>query len=119
MFIKENSINNFKQLFAEIKKYLDLQKEYAKVELTEKLSVLISTLVIGGLVLSFGTIAILYLSFALAYKLAEYLGGMGTSLSIIAGVLLLILLIIYLNRKRLIFNPVINFLANLFLNDSK
>ena len=119
MFLKEDSINNFKELFAEIKKYLDLQKQYAKLELTEKLSVLIATLVIGGIVLAIGTIALLYLSFALAYVLAEYVGGMGTSLAIIATILLLILLIIYLARKSLIINPVINFLAKLFLNDSK
>lgn len=119
MFLKENSINNFKQLFAEVKKYLDLQKEYAKLELTEKLSILISTLVMGGIILAVGTIALLYLSFALAYKLADYVGGMGTSLTIIASVLLILLLIVYLSRKKLIINPVINFLARLFLNDSK
>ena len=119
MFLKENSINNFKQLFAEVKKYLDLQKEYAKLELTEKLSILISTLVMGGIILAVGTIALLYRSFALAYKLADYVGGMGTSLTIIASVLLILLLIVYLSRKKLIINPVINFLARLFLNDSK
>ena len=119
MFIKKDSVNIFKQLFAEVKKYLELQKEYTKIELTEKLAVLLSTLIMGGIILSVSTIVVLYLSFAMAYQLAVYVGGMGTSLTIMALVLLIALLIIFLNRKRFIINPVVNFVANLFLNDSK
>ena len=119
MSFRENSINNFKQLFSEIKKYLDLQKEFAKAEVTEKLSALVSVLVLGGIILVFGGIALLYISFGVAYMLADYVGGMGYRLVIMAAILLFILLIVYLSRKKLIFNPVINFLANLFLKDSK
>ncbi len=119
MFIQEDNVNNFKDLFAEVKKYLMLQKEFTKIELTEKLAVLLSSLIMGSIILAMSTIAVLYLSFAMAYKLADYVGGMGTSLTIMAAVLLIFLLIIYLSRRSLIINPVVNFLAKLFLNDSK
>ena len=36
---------NIQQLFAEFKKFLVLQKEYTKLELTEKLTILLSTLI--------------------------------------------------------------------------
>ena len=35
MFADDKSIENFQQLFFEFKKYLELQKEYTKLELTE------------------------------------------------------------------------------------
>ena len=38
MFADDKSIENFQQLFFEFKKYLELQKEYTKLELTEKLT---------------------------------------------------------------------------------
>ena len=40
MFADDKSIENFQQLFFEFKKYLELQKEYTKLELTEKLTIL-------------------------------------------------------------------------------
>lgn len=45
MFGNDKSIENFQQLFFEFKKYLEFQKEYAKLELTEKLTILFSTLI--------------------------------------------------------------------------
>ena len=45
MFADDKSIENFQQLFFEFKKYLELQKEYTKLELTEKLTILFSTLI--------------------------------------------------------------------------
>ena len=42
MFADDKSIENMQQLFIELKKYLELQKEYTKLEVTEKLSKLLS-----------------------------------------------------------------------------
>ena len=41
MFADDRSIDNLQQLFIEFKKYLNLQKEYTKLEITEKLSILL------------------------------------------------------------------------------
>ena len=50
MFADDRSIENLQQLFVEFKKYLKLQKEYTKLEITEKLSILAFRLgtTIGG-----------------------------------------------------------------------
>ena len=50
MFADDKSIENMQQLFIEFKKYLELQKEYTKLEVTEKLSKLLSTLLLVLLV---------------------------------------------------------------------
>ena len=43
MFINDESIDNLQQLFVEFKKYLELQREYTQLEITEKLTILFST----------------------------------------------------------------------------
>lgn len=117
MFLKKENIESFKQLIAEVKRYLKLQREYTKIEITEKLSVLISVLVMATVFILIGTIALLYFSFALAYYMADFVGGLSNSLAIMGGILLILIFIIYLFRKRWIINPIVNFLAQLFLND--
>ena len=46
MFADDRSIDNLQQLFIEFKKYLKLQKEYHKREITEKLSIFLVDVVL-------------------------------------------------------------------------
>ena len=113
MFANDKNIDNLQQLLAELKKYAELQKDYVKLHLVEKLTILISTLI-----LVLGIIALFYLSFTLAYVLAPHVGGLMASYGIITGCIILLILLIVLFRKRLIVQPMVNFLANLLLNDN-
>mgnify|MGYP002222707364 FL=1 len=118
MFTDDKSIENIQQLFAEFKKFLVLQKEYTKLELTEKLTILLSTLIMILVLTILGMVALFYLLFALAYILEPLVGGLMVSFGIIAGINVLLIAIIYFFRRQLIISPMVNFLANLFLNDS-
>ena len=93
------------QLIAEIKEYLELQRDLLKVEGVEKLTILI----LGG-----G--ALFYLLFALAYLLEPAIGLIG-AFGIIGCVCLSILVVVVLLRKQLIINPIVRFLYKLFLKD--
>ena len=95
-----------------------LQKEYTKLELTEKLTILLSTLIMILVLTILGMVALFYLLFALAYILEPLVGGLMVSFGIIAGINVLLIAIIYFFRRQLIISPMVNFLANLFLNDS-
>ena len=79
MFADDKSIENFQQLFFEFKKYLELQKEYTKLELTEKLTILLSTLIMIVVLIILGMVALFYLLFALAYVLEPLVGGLMVS----------------------------------------
>ncbi len=68
--------DNLQQLLAELKKYAELQKDYVKLHLVEKLTILISTLILVFILLILGIIALFYLSFTLAYVLAPHVGGL-------------------------------------------
>ena len=91
MFADDKSIENFQQLFFEFKKYLELQKEYTKLELTEKLTILLSTLIMIVVLIILGMVALFYLLFALAYVLEPLVGGLMVSFAIIAGINVLIM----------------------------
>lgn len=117
MFVNDKTIDNLQSLVTEIKKYVDLQKDYVKLDITHKLTVLLSTLILILVLVVLGMIALLYLSFTLAYVLEPHVGGLMNSYAIITGVILLIGALVYLFRQRLIVQPLTTFLANLFIND--
>lgn len=118
MFADDQSIESIKQLFTAFKKYLELQKEYTKLEVTEKLSVLLSTLLLALLAVTLGMVVLFYLSFTLVYILAPLVGGLMAGFAIITCILLLVLVLLITFRKQLIINPTVKFIAKLFLTPS-
>lgn len=119
MFADDKSIENFQQLFFEFKKYVELQKEYTKLELTEKLTILFSTLIMVLILIILGMVALFYFLFALAYILEPIVGGLMISFAIIAGINILLIALIIIFRKQLVFAPMVHFLGSLFLTDLK
>ena len=118
MFANDKSIDNLTELFKEVKKYLKLQGEYVKLDLVEKLTILLSTLTLIFVLIILGTMAAFYLSFMLVYVLASATGSLVAGYAIIGGILIFLAFIIYRLRQKLIFQPMVNFLARLFLDDS-
>lgn len=118
MFANDKSIDNLTELFKEVKKYLKLQGEYVKLDLVEKLTILLSTLTLIFVLIILGTMAAFYLSFMLVYVLASATGSLVAGYAIIGGILILLAFIIYRLRQKLIFQPMVNFVARLFLDDS-
>lgn len=109
MFANDKSIDNLTELFKEVKNYLKLQGEYTKLDLVEKLTILLSTLTLIFILIVLGTMAAFYLSFMLVYVLASATGSLVAGYAIIGGLLILIALVVYRLRKRLIFQPMVNF----------
>ena len=117
MFATDKTIDSLQALFTEVKHYVDLQKDYIKLDITHKLTVLLSTLILILVLVVLGMIALFYLSFTLAYILEPHVGGLMNSYAIITGGILVIAALIYAFRQRLIIQPLTRFLANLLLND--
>lgn len=117
MFATDKTIDNLQALLMEVKHYVDLQKDYVKLDITHKLTILLSTLILILILVVLGMIALFYLSFTLAYILEPHVGGLMNSYAIITIGILLIGGIIYWLRQRLIIKPLTHFITNLFLND--
>lgn len=116
MFADDKNIETMQQLFVEFRKYLELQKEYTKLELTEKLSKLLSTLLLAVLVVMLSAVVLFHLSFTLVYVLAPLVGGPAVSFALITcfHILLIVLLVVF--RKRLIIGPTVRLIAGLFFD---
>ena len=117
MFADDKSIENMQQLFTEFKKYLELQKEYTKLEIIEKTSQLLSTLLLVLLLITLGVVVLFHLSFTLVYVLARLVGGLMMSFALITCFHILLIVLLVSFRRRLIINPITKFIAKLFLNN--
>lgn len=117
MLFGDKSNESIQQLISEAKTYLDLQKDYIRLEMTEKLTILLSTLILVLIMVVLGMVALFYFSFTLAYVLAPFVGGLMVSFGLITLFLVLVILFIYYKRERLIVSPMVSFLAKIFLKD--
>ena len=117
MFSQDKSIDNLESLVKEMKKYIELQGEYLKFDLVEKLTILLGTLILILLITVLSMMAVFYFSFMLVYALEPITGSLTGSYAMIGGIILLLAFLIYIYRKKLIFHPMVNFLSHLFLDN--
>ncbi len=112
------SINdNFQRLFTDAKDFVKLQADYLKVVSVEKITVLVSSLLVILVSLIFSMGIVFYLFFTLAYFLAPFVGGLAVSFGIITLIYVLLLVLLLVFRKKLIFNPVLRLLFQLIYGD--
>lgn len=117
MFSNDQNIETFQQLFVEVKKYLSLQKKYTQLEIAEKMTVLLSTLILVLIVIILGMVALFYMSFTFAYWLAPVFGSIMASFALITTVIILLIIAVITFRKTLIVNPMAKFIASLFIQE--
>ncbi len=109
------------QKFAdEIKEYASLNYKMFKMNLLEKLSLILTMFVLVMVVVVLVLAALTYFSLAAIYALKETLGGMAMGLTIVGGVFIIITALVLIFRKQWILNPLIKSLSNiLFREDEK
>ena len=116
MFSGSKNIESIGKLFLEFKKYLELQKEFVKLDAAEKLTVILTTTLTIVVMLLLGAIVLLFLAFAMAYYASDALGSELMGFSLVAAVVLMLGLIFYANRGKLVVRPLARFIARLFLD---
>ena len=115
MFSNSKNIESRGKLLLEFKKYLELQKEFVKLDATEKMTVILSAILIVTVLLLLGSIVLLFLTFALAYYLGDVLGSLSLGFGLISAFILLLTVIFYLNRNRMVIQPMARFMTKLIL----
>jgi hypothetical protein len=113
MFANEKTTAQIGQLFDEAKRYWELQKQHLSLNSVEILTRLFSTLVLVLILILVGSLVLLFGSFALAYWLGELLDSMLLGFGIIASILLLLALMVYANRRSWIVRPTTQFMVSL------
>lgn len=115
MFSNSKNIESIGKLLLEFKKYLELQKEFVKLDATERMTVILSAILIVTVLLLLGSIVLLFLTFALAYYLGDVLGSLSLGFGLISAFILLLTVIFYLNRNRMVIQPMARFMTKLIL----
>ena len=115
------NVDRLEELLREMKKYVELQTDLAKLEFTEKLSIIFSRAILVLVFAVLGLLILLNISFMMVYVLNNYLDDIILSYGIIGLIFLILSVIIYQKRDQLITQHVVNFLGRLFLdkNDNK
>ncbi len=108
--------NSIQSLWTEAKNYLELQKEYLKLDSAEKLSRLLSAIVTVAVCLTLGLVALFFFVIALAFWLAKLVGA-AWSFTIMGGVMVLFIIIVFVVRKRWIVQPIARFVAGLLVGE--
>lgn len=115
--MKINLLEEIRSIFDQSKTWLRLELEYAKLTIAEKLTLLMSTLIIGFVCLLLGVVVLIMLAFSLAEAFRLIMDPALAYLST-AGVICLLLILLYLLRKPLLLNPIARLITKVFF-DSK
>lgn len=108
--------SDYKRTWDEVKRYLSMQVDYAKLTATEKLTVLLSAIAVIAVVLILGTGVLFYLSFAFVQMLAIWLGDALWAYLVMSGIFAVVLALVFIFRNKWIIDPVARFLSKLFLS---
>ena len=103
------------KLIQEIKEYLDLKYDIARLDITEKIVVLFSVFYSFMIFVILVPGILMFLSFALAYYLGLVFGGYHWGFLVVGGLYFIIAIIFLIFRKRLITKPLVRFLSKLIL----
>jgi hypothetical protein len=92
-------------LFSDIKEYLIIRQNLFKLMMVEKVSGAASAVMSGAILFGIFLLCILFISLALAYIIAYFTGELYIGFSAMALFYLLILLILYKFRNKLMIDP--------------
>lgn len=98
-------MNEFNEFFVQLKKYLELQRQNVAVTTAEGMSKVLSAVVVAIVLIMMGSVMLLLISLAAAYWLGELLDNNALGFLILFAVVSFILLVIWLNRKKWISEP--------------
>ncbi len=113
--MKSKITEEVKDLFSQTVTWAKLEIEYVKLTAAEKLIILISTLIIGAIFVLFLLPIFIMLLFALAGLFKMFMSPPLAYLSV-AGIVVIMLAIVFLFRKVIVINTVSKFVTKLFLD---
>lgn len=114
MFSHDKNIETIGQLVEVLKHYIGLRAEYMKLDVVDKVVRLLTVITMGVLLSCLLFVALIYISFAVAYALSSVV-GMVVAFSLIAAFYLFLLFLFVIFRHQWIEKPLVKFLASLLL----
>ncbi|MDE6295102.1 MAG: hypothetical protein K2M03_03470 [Muribaculaceae bacterium] len=108
--------DEIRSLFSDGKEWIELEIEYARLTLAEKFTVLLSTLVLGAVCLLMFIVVLMLLSLALVDVFKMFMTA-GLAYLSVAGILAVLIFVVYLLRKPLLLNPIARLISKLIVDN--
>ena len=116
MISNDKNVDRIVRLIEKFKHYIGLQTEFVKLDATEKAVRLITVCsVIVVTFVAFMSI-LLFLSIALAFAIGKLI-GMASAFLIVAAIYLVLFIILFVYRKRIIEKPLVKLLSSILLDN--
>ncbi len=109
----------FSSLSENVKEYVTLKLEYFKLVAAEKMTQLLTHLLISLVIFIMIMLIVLFLSFAFILWWGEYIGPSYIGALIVVGFYVLAGVLVYLLRYPLFINPLISKMSNIIMEDQK
>ena len=104
----ENKTTTVEELFIKLKEYGDTRLDLLKLKGINKVSKLLSSLITSVILLLLFILVVICLTVALSLYLGEVLGGSYFGFLIVAGIYIIIGLVLFLSKTKLIKTPISN-----------
>lgn len=114
MFSSDQNIENITRLLNSAKKYGDMRLENFERSTVEKLSTILSGIIMGAVILLVSIIVVIFLSAAVVAGIAPHVGGYTVAMLIVGGFYALVMAVLYAKRRVLLFLPIKSALARVF-----
>lgn len=115
MLSSDKNVETITQLIEMVKHNVELRKEYAKLDIVEKVVQLLSATALALTLAVIAAAVLLFASAAVAVWLSSFI-SLTHSLLAVAGFYLLLLLLVYVSRKSWIERPLVKYLSRVLLN---
>ncbi|MCH5213785.1 MAG: phage holin family protein [Muribaculaceae bacterium] len=116
--MEKNVGDEMKSVVSEVKNWLTVEVEYLKLTAAEKLSVLVSSLILVIVLFIVGMVVLIVFAFALV-DLFNLFMPHSLACVTVGGILLLLIALLYLLRNPLVVNPITKLITKLFLTPKK
>lgn len=102
-----------------IKRYVGLQREFVMLTLAEKLTIILTAILVTCIIMLLALLVLVFVSLTLSSLLAEMTGSEVLGYGIVSLFYIIVAIVVYANRGRWIANPIANFLATSLLDGEK
>lgn len=117
MFSSDQNIEKISSLLNHAKDYGNIRLETFERSIAEKLSTILSGLIIGAVIMIVSVIVIVFLSAAVVVGITPHVGGALPALLIVSAFYALVMCLIYWNRRTLLVIPIKMALDHVFFNE--
>lgn len=115
----DSSQEQLKEMLHEAKNYYDLQKEYVRLTMAEQLTKLLSAIAFAVLATVLIITIVMFLGLALVHWIGEAIGNMALCYAIFALFIAIILVILYVNKRKYFIVPIARTMSKIFLMDDE